>query len=119
VHHGCVTAQTTWLRVARDVCDRITSGEYQVGKKIASTQQLATRNDASLGTVRRALEHLSEMGVVEGRQGIGVFVLRRPVPDDLGPADSIEDRVGSHEERLSVIERQLAELLKSREDPSS
>lgn len=105
-----VTAPTAWLRVAQDVCARISSGETPIGAKISSTQQLAIRHSTSLGTVKRAVQHLTSAGVLEGRQGSGIFVKRAPTDADLGPAQTVDQRLAALEERASSAERRLSVL---------
>lgn len=112
-----VTAPTAWLRVAQDICARISSGETPVGDKIPSYQQLATRHRVAIGTARRAIGQLTTAGVLEGRQGMGVFVKRLPTAADLGPGATLEERVGHLEERAEQLERRLAALEQQGEPP--
>lgn len=81
--HVSTSPSTAWQRIARDVADRILSGETPVGAKIASHQELADRHGSSLGTVKRAVDHLRDVGVLQGVQGSGVFVRREPREADL------------------------------------
>lgn len=53
---------------------RIAAGDFPDGK-LPSTRQLREEFDASYGSVRSAILILKTMGVVEGRQGQGVFVV--------------------------------------------
>lgn len=105
---------TTWQRIARDIANRILSGETPVGTKIASHQQLIQRHGASLGTIKRALEHLQDAGVLQGVQGSGVFVRRIPRQEDLGfDAPSPQDRggdVASLREELNGLRTQMNRL---------
>jgi DNA-binding GntR family transcriptional regulator len=106
---------TAWQRVARDIADRIRSGETAVGTRIATHQQLVERTGTSLGSVKRAIEHLQQAGVLEGVQGAGVFVQRVPTDDDLNPQASGAAE-GSRRELLELrarvqgLERSDAEL---------
>lgn len=54
--------------------ERIAAGEYPDGK-LPSTRDLREEFDASYGSVRSAILILKATGVVEGRQGQGVFVV--------------------------------------------
>jgi DNA-binding GntR family transcriptional regulator len=91
-----------WLQVARDICARIEVGDTPVGTKVASQVKLTARYDASPGTIKRAIAHLQDVGVLGGRQGAGVFVLREPVATDL----AANERLG---ERLAELERRLVD----------
>lgn len=111
------TPNTTWQRVALDIADRIRNGETPIGSKIASYQQLADRNSASFGTVKRAIEHLRDTGILQGAQGSGVFVLRvpdkeldftAPSPDELaGRVARVEDALG----KLAAENTDLREIV--------
>jgi DNA-binding GntR family transcriptional regulator len=104
-------ATTAWQRIAGDIAARITSGETPVGSKIPSQQQLIRRHGASLGTVKRAVEHLQERGVLQGMQGAGVFVRRVPNEADLSTTEpDNDDRLRAIEERLRIAEERLARL---------
>lgn len=54
--------------------DRIAAGEYPDGK-LPSTKALREEFDASYGSVRSAILILKATGMVEGRQGQGVYVV--------------------------------------------
>ncbi len=105
---------TTWERIAQDIRDRIISGETPVGTAIASFQQLSMRHHASVGSVKRAVQQLSTDGILEGRQGSGVYVIASPAT----AAPSLEERVAEVErleDRVADLERRLA-ALEQRED---
>lgn len=63
-----------WRRIRRDIQARIDAGLLKPGDKLPTTKELAQQYDTSSVTVRKAVELLIESGVLEGRQGIGVFV---------------------------------------------
>ncbi|SCE87727.1 regulatory protein, gntR family [Micromonospora matsumotoense] len=64
-----------WRRIRQDILDRIDAGLLKPGDKLPTTRELADQYDTSGVTVRKAIEILIEAGVLEGRQGIGVFVV--------------------------------------------
>lgn len=53
---------------------RIAAGDYPDGK-LPSTRELREEFEASYGSVRSAILILKATGVVEGKQGQGVFVV--------------------------------------------
>ncbi|SCE99723.1 regulatory protein, gntR family [Micromonospora haikouensis] len=63
-----------WRRIRQDILDRINAGILKPGDKLPTTKELADQYDTSGVTVRKAIDILIESGVLEGRQGIGVFV---------------------------------------------
>lgn len=56
----------------------IDAGTWAVGTKLPTERELAEATDYSVNTVRRAVEELVTEGLLEVRQGAGMFVLRRP-----------------------------------------
>ncbi|MBF9131865.1 winged helix-turn-helix transcriptional regulator [Plantactinospora sp. S1510] len=61
-------------RIAQDIRDKITSGEYKPGDKLPSLRELIAIYDVSAEPVRSALLILQAEGLLEGHQGKGVFV---------------------------------------------
>lgn len=63
-----------YLNIVETLRSRIAAGDYPDGK-LPSTAELRNEFDASYGSVRSAILILKHTGVVEGRQGQGVFVV--------------------------------------------
>ncbi|MFY1697748.1 MULTISPECIES: winged helix-turn-helix domain-containing protein [unclassified Solwaraspora] len=61
-------------RVASAIRDQIHSGELRPGDQLPTTQRLIDHYGVSYGSVRTALLILKAEGLIEGRQGEGVFV---------------------------------------------
>lgn len=99
------TTPTSWQRIAEDITTRITTGETPPGEKIASISELATRHNTSPGTVKKAIDHLKNAGVLTGIQGVGTFATRQPTPNDTKPAPTLEQRVTAIEQRLAALEQ--------------
>lgn len=68
-----------------------------MGAKIPSAQQLAIRHGTSQGTAKQAIRHLVGIGVLQGQQGVGVFVQRPPTEEDARHVPSLEARVAALE----------------------
>jgi DNA-binding GntR family transcriptional regulator len=64
-------------RVATAIRDQIRSGDMKPGDQLPTTQQLISVYGVSYGSVRTALLILKAEGLIEGRQGEGVFVRER------------------------------------------
>jgi len=60
--------------VAKDLGERIESGEFAIGDKLPIEAQLGETYNVSRTVVREAIAHLRSEGLVESRQGVGVFV---------------------------------------------
>ena len=63
-----------YLEIVQTLQQRIAAGEYPDGK-LPSTRALREEFDVSYGSLRSAILILKATGVVEGRQGQGVFVV--------------------------------------------
>jgi DNA-binding GntR family transcriptional regulator len=57
-----------------DLRRRIAAGEWKPGERLPTREQLAAEYGVSLQPVVAALTRLEFEGVVEGRQGKGIFV---------------------------------------------
>ena len=69
-------------RIMDDIRARIASGEWPPGHRLPTTEQLALEYKTRFGvssqsTVRTAVSHLIEAGVLVGHQGVGVFVAEK------------------------------------------
>lgn len=67
-------AKLTFVGIADDIESRIRSGEYAAGVKLPSISQLAYLYSVSVSTVVRSMALLRDRKLVDGVQGIGVFV---------------------------------------------
>ncbi|MEU1751511.1 winged helix-turn-helix domain-containing protein [Micromonospora matsumotoense] len=67
-------------RVAEAIREQIRTGRLAVGDKLPSTTELKAEYDVSYGSIRGAMLVLKTEGLVEGRQGEGVYV--KAVPAD-------------------------------------
>jgi GntR family transcriptional repressor for pyruvate dehydrogenase complex len=63
-------------RLAGRLRAMIRDGEYQVGDRLPSIVEMASRFGAGLPTLREGLKKLETMGFIEIRHGAGVFVNR-------------------------------------------
>ncbi|MGK5742016.1 GntR family transcriptional regulator [Micromonospora sp. URMC 103] len=70
-------AKPKWLQLADHIREQIASGELAPGDKLPSTAQLCQQHGVSAIVVRQAIFALRTEGLVEGVQGVGVFVAER------------------------------------------
>lgn len=61
-------------QVADIILESIKSGEYKVGDRLPSIQQLAQIYGVSVASIREALNALRTIGVIELKQGYGTFI---------------------------------------------
>jgi len=79
--------------VVRALRAEILTGIYPIGTAIPSESQLVSRFGVSRHTIREALRHLRELGLVESRQGFGTVVTQpsRAQQHYVHRVDSISD----------------------------
>ena len=66
-----------YRRLRDTIAGQLARGELRPGDALPAEQELARRYGLATGTVRRAVDDLSDAGLVERRHGAGTFV-RRP-----------------------------------------
>ncbi|KQY92551.1 GntR family transcriptional regulator [Caulobacter sp. Root1455] len=119
-----------YQRVAADIGQAIADGRHQPGQRLASERDLAEEFGVSRPTIRRAVIALEMRGLLEARQGSGVYVRAggQPPPPppprdlDIGAFDQAEARrlfegeaaalaaTLITEEELAYLETLLAEM---------
>ncbi|WP_263352841.1 phosphonate metabolism transcriptional regulator PhnF [Acidicapsa acidisoli] len=62
-------------KVEEVLASEIARGDYQAGDRLPSEDELLARFGVSRITVRRAVQNLTQRGIVEIRRGLGTFVL--------------------------------------------
>jgi len=87
--------QLRYRDIAEQIRRRVEAGEFGAGRLLPSEAELSEAYGASRVTVRKALDELRAVGLVDARQGLGWFV----------PADPFRQSLG----RLGTIEAQLSE----------
>ena len=97
------TAKFTVIK--QHICQRIESGEWQQHAKVPSENELAEQFSVSRMTARRALQELTEQGLLIRSQGSGTFVATFKSQSSLleirNIADEIQDR--GHEYRAEQL----------------
>lgn len=83
---------TRQARVAQALIEDIARGRYAVGGRLPTEADLERRFGVSRHTVRQAIRHLRELGLVTARAGIGTTVLaREAVPRAVLSMDSVDE----------------------------
>ena len=73
-----------WKSIAATLEGEIAQALYRAGDKLPTEAALSARFGVNRHTVRRALGHLAEAGVVRSRRGAGVFVESPPTEYPIG-----------------------------------
>ena len=69
-----MAATPVYRLIVDDIRTQIANGVLKPGQKLPSIAALADQYECSQTQVKTAIVILRELGVVEGRQGVGVFV---------------------------------------------
>lgn len=85
-----------WRSIADTLRRAIAEGHYAEGTKLPTEAALADRFGVNRHTVRHALSHLADEGLVHARRGSGVFVLSKPLDYPLS------ERVRFHQNLLAA-----------------
>ncbi|GAA4563544.1 hypothetical protein GCM10023176_07650 [Micromonospora coerulea] len=72
-------SEAAYLQVARDIREQISSGELEPGDKLPSFAALCEHYEVSNTVIRAAMLLLKAEGLIDGRQGKGVYVAN-PLP---------------------------------------
>lgn len=67
-------SEPAYLQVARDIREQIKSGQLKPGDKLPSFSALCEHYEVSGTVIRTAMILLKAEGVLDGRQGKGVYV---------------------------------------------
>ena len=67
-----------YLQVATALRQRITSGQWSIGQKIATLEQLEKEFQVARVTIRQAVDLLQQEGLLKSEQGRGTFVTASP-----------------------------------------
>lgn len=67
-----------YLQLVQQVRQAIRMGVLEVGDKLPTVKEVVAQVAINPNTVMKAYRELEHEGLVEGRQGVGTFVARRP-----------------------------------------
>ncbi|WP_062998807.1 FadR/GntR family transcriptional regulator [Nocardia mikamii] len=112
-----VQRQPLAAQAARLLLDRIRAGEWQLGHKLPGETTLAAQLGVGRSTLREAIRELSGQGVLESRQGAGVFVTALEVAEDWDEVLRRADIAAVIEARIA-IEAEAAALAARRRTPA-
>lgn len=104
-------------QAARLLLDRIRSGEWPLGAKLPGETTLGPQLGVGRSTVREAIRQLAGQGVLQTRQGAGVFVTALDVPEDWDTVLRRADIIAVIEARVA-IETEAAALAAERRTPA-
>ena len=97
---------------------RIRAGEWQIGEKLPGEVTLSEQLGVGRSTMREAIRQLAGKGLVQTKQGAGVFVVALQAADDLEDVLAMADVIAVIEARIA-IECEAASLAASRRSPEA
>jgi GntR family transcriptional repressor for pyruvate dehydrogenase complex len=108
--------------IARSLSDEIASGRLQPGDRLPTEQFLSQNFGVSRNVVREGIATLRAQGLIQSRQGVGVFVSaapqsREPLPRESAPVLDGDNTIRNMFEVRAVLESQAAALTASHMTP--
>jgi GntR family transcriptional regulator len=107
-----------YLQIAGQTRQMAASGELAPGEKLPSVRSLAVKLRINPNTVQAAYRHLEAEGIVETRQGLGVFlcstVKKMSAREKSQAVGSILDQAILKAHQLGLEEGEVLRLLKER-----
>lgn len=95
-----------YLGIANRLRQRIAGGELRPGVQLPPIASLSAHSGATPVTVRRALRHLEEEGLIRVEHGVGTFVADWAAGHDLLPSFSADLAVQNREAKTEVLARE-------------
>lgn len=95
-------------RVATHMISRISDGEWAVGDKLPSIEDLCAEYEVSDGTIIAARNALVEQGLLRVEHGVGTFVERVPEdePDEDDPLEVLKRARDDIDRAITTLERE-------------
>jgi DNA-binding GntR family transcriptional regulator len=110
---GTGKQQPLYRQVAADLRARIEGGEWDAGDQLPTKPELVGHYNVSGGTLDSAIGELRDLGLVETRQGAGMFVIKLAA----GPSSEYEavmGRVDELAEEVKQLRGEVAAMRRSR-----
>jgi len=104
-----------YQRIAEGIADQIASGRFRLGSRLPAERELAEEFKVSRPTIREAMIALELRGIVEARQGSGVYVIdsskcKKSGPElDVGAFELIEARTLFEGEAVALAATEVTE----------
>ena len=96
-----------WERVSKQIEESIRKHEYAPGDKLPTEAEFSRKFMVNRHTLRRALSHLQEIGLVESTQGRGSYVRRPAISYTIGKRTRFSDQIKNHSIEATTKTRNL------------
>ena len=77
-HLSASSGVPAYLQLVEQVRQALRMGSLEVGEKLPTVKEVVAEVAVNPNTVMKAYWELEHEGLVEGRQGVGTFIVRRP-----------------------------------------
>lgn len=108
-------------RVAAGIIRMIGAEGYVVDQKLPKLEDLQDRFGASSTTTRKAVDILKDRGILESRQGSGLFVKRLPEAEETdtttGADDEVRDALNDLRHQVRTLSERIDRLEMTRPTP--
>ena len=105
-----VNSLRRYQQIAAAIEQAIAEGKYEPGQRLASERDLAEEFGVSRPTVRRAVIALEMRGLLEPRQGSGVYVRQNGAPGPAVAPKELDIGAFDHAEARRMFESEVAAL---------
>ncbi len=68
------TNRAIYLQIADEICDRVLQHSLLPDERVPSVREYAATVMVNVNTVNRAYDHLSSLGVLYNKRGLGYFI---------------------------------------------
>lgn len=97
-----------YAQVAYDIAAKIVAGEYNEGERITGRSLMGSQYSVSPETIRRAISHLDNLGIVEVRPNVGSTVVSKD-----RAREYVERYQARHE--ILTLKKRLTDLIAERD----
>lgn len=99
--------QPLYLKIKDYIRNGIESGRWAVGAKVPSENEMVSLFSVSRMTARRALQELTDEGVLKRTQGLGTFVAEPKPQSDLLTIRNIAEEIAERGHRYATVVHHL------------
>ncbi|BCV18869.1 GntR family transcriptional regulator [Leptogranulimonas caecicola] len=96
-----------YSEVAKDIAQKIRNGQYAPQSKLPTTDMLCSAYDVSRITIRKAMDVLSDQGLIIKRRGSGTYVKDVDPTDSAGISQIVESYSESAKTQGGEVETQM------------
>lgn len=108
--NGDIALQPQYQIIKQFIVEHIDSGEWEVGHRVPSDNELATRFEVSRMTANRAMRELTDTGLLTRIAGVGTFVAEHIPQTPLLEIQNIAIEIEGRGHQYSVLVHSLEKL---------